>query len=188
MPRVGGKLPRRLLVRAQRGVLDGFPVGPLARLERGFRRLQACGHGPTGTRALRALQRAPPETAALRTLNKVLRVGVARAPRAGLGNQRSQDGGAQFPRSERRAWMPVANVRRRGMDNPDPPHDAASAPAYVPLRASLHAPAEQGRVRGSEPRSPGPGPGRGCHPQSPGHPRRPRVDSPAPRWRGASTD
>jgi hypothetical protein len=39
--------------------------------------------------------------------------GPARAPGAGVGGKRSQDGEAQTPPSERRA-EPAASVRRRG--------------------------------------------------------------------------
>ena len=45
--------------------------------------------------------------------------GVARAPRAGLDGKRSPEGGAQATRRERRAWMPGANVRRRGTGDPE---------------------------------------------------------------------
>ena len=45
--------------------------------------------------------------------------GVARAPRAGVADKRSPEGGAQAGSRERRAWMPGANVRRRGTDDPE---------------------------------------------------------------------
>ena len=42
------------------------------------------------------------------------------APGAGVAGQRSQDGEAQAASSERRAWMPAVNVRRRGVGGPKP--------------------------------------------------------------------
>jgi hypothetical protein len=47
-------------------------------------------------------------------------LGVARATGDGVENQRSPEGEAQVSPSERRAWMPVANVRRRGTGDPEP--------------------------------------------------------------------
>jgi hypothetical protein len=52
--------------------------------------------------------------------------GAAHAPRAGVADQRRQDAEAQSASSERRPWMAVANVRRRGLGSPEPSHHLRS--------------------------------------------------------------
>ena len=48
-----------------------------------------------------------------------LQRGVARAPRAGVADKRSPEGGAQAAPSEWRPWMAATSVRRRGTGDPE---------------------------------------------------------------------
>ena len=71
---------------------------------------------------------------------QVVQRGVARANRAGLGNERRQDAESDAGRERTKGRMPVVSVRRDGTGNPEPrervrPDSQAEAYATSPFRS-----------------------------------------------------